>query len=99
MILAKVVLRAQDSGDVGALHKRYRFLKSITEGIFPEAMVLPERTIPRFLFCKHHVLNLFVLHTPPVAPPIAQLPLSSKFLIFFLPSVLHSCPLPPSHFW
>ncbi len=52
-------------------------------------MVLPEHTIPRFLFCKHHVLNLFVLQTS----PIAQSPLSSKFLIFFLPSLLQSCPL------
>ena len=38
-------------------------------------MVLSEWTIPRFLFCKHHVSNLFVLQTPPIAPPIAQSPL------------------------
>ncbi len=62
-------------------------------------MVLSERTIPRFLFCKNAVLNLFVLQTPPIAPHIAQAPFSSKFLIFFLPSLLHSCPLPPSCFW
>ena len=48
---------------------------------------------PTFPIVKHHVLNLFVLQTPPpIAPPIAQLPLSSKFLIFLLPSLLHSCP-------
>jgi hypothetical protein len=34
MILAKVVLRAQHSADVGALHKRYCFRQSSTEGIF-----------------------------------------------------------------
>ncbi len=63
-------------------------------------MVLPGRSIPRFLFCEHHhVSNLFVLQTPPIAPPIAQLPLSSKFLIFILPSLFHSFPLPPSHLW
>ncbi len=62
-------------------------------------MVLPERSIQHSIFFKHHVSNLFVLQTPPIAPPIAQLPLSSLFLIFFLPFLLHSCPLPPSHFW
>jgi hypothetical protein len=55
-------------------------------------VVLPEHAISRFLFCKHAVSNLFVLQTPTIAPHIAQLPLSYKFLIFFLPSLLHFCP-------
>ncbi len=47
---------------------------------------------PTIKFFGHHVSNLFVLQTPPITQPIAQLPLSSQFLIFFLPSLLHSCP-------
>jgi hypothetical protein len=62
-------------------------LQSSAEAIFYCAMVLPVRTIPHFLFCEYHMLNLLVLQTS----HIAQSPLSSKFLIFFLPSLLQSC--------
>ena len=91
IVFAKVVLGTQHGAHVCALHELYCFLQSSTEGIFSEAMVLPECTIPCFLFCKHHVSSLFVLQTPPIAPPIAQLLLSSKFLIFLLCFILPPC--------
>ena len=68
--------------------------KALQKDLF-RSHVLPECIIPRFLFCKSHVSNLFGLQTPPIAPLIAQLPLSSKFLMFLLPSLLNSSPCLP----
>ncbi len=77
VILAKVMLWA---------HRAYVLYTSSIACYEALQKHLPVRTIPHFLFCKHHALILLVLQTS----HIAQSPLSSKFLIFFLPSLLHS---------
>ena len=74
----------------------YCFLQCSTEAIFYEAMVLPVRTIPLFLFCEHHVSTLFVCELHPLHHPLHSCPCPPIFLcsFFFLCSIPVPC-LPP----